>query len=75
MSAPHVTGAVAILAAAYPAESVAQRINRILEGVDYSETLAGLVSTGGRLNLNKSLRLYGTPIANIAPIYNLLLRY
>jgi len=71
MAAPHVTGAVAVLAAAFPAESVSQRINRILEGTEYLATLAGLVSTGGRLNLNKSLRLYQR--VNMAPIYELLL--
>ena len=73
MATSHVAGAVAILAAEYPAESVSQRINRILAGVDYLAPLAGLVSTGGRLNLNRSLRLYGKPGVNIAPINNLLL--
>jgi len=73
MAAPHVAGAVAILAAAFPAESVSQRIGRILAGTDSIETLAGLVSTGGRLNLNQSLRLYGTRDVNMAPIYHLLL--
>jgi subtilisin family serine protease len=73
MAAPHVTGAIAILAAAFPAESVSQRIDRILEGTDPIETLAGLVSAGGRLNLNQSLRLYETGDVNLASIYHILL--
>ena len=71
MAAPHVTGAVAVLAAAFPTEAVSLRISRILGGVDRLDNLSGRVATGGRLNLNQSLRLYQR--ANMAPIYDLLL--
>jgi subtilisin family serine protease len=73
MAAPHVTGAVALLAAAFPAESVSRRISRILEGSEPLDSLSGLVLTGGRLNLYHSLRLYGTRKVNMAPVYQLLL--
>ena len=73
MAAPHVSGAIAVLAAAYPQETVSQRIDRIFQGVDSLETLADSVATGGRLNLNNSLRLYRARVGNMAPIFNLLL--
>jgi subtilisin family serine protease len=73
MAAPHVTGAVALLAAAFPAESVSRRISRILGGSEPRDSLSGLVLTGGRLNLYNSLRLYGNRQVNMAPIYQLLL--
>ena len=55
MATPHVAGAVALLAAAYPSESAEQRKRRILENVDRLETWNGVVSTSGRLNLAKAL--------------------
>jgi len=51
MSAPHVTGAVALLSAKYPTEGVSDRINRILAGVDQLSSLSNKTVTGGRLNL------------------------
>jgi subtilisin family serine protease len=71
MAAPHVSGAVAVLSAAFPMESVSRRINRILGGAERLETLSGMVATGGRLNLYNSLRFY--PAATMVPIYELLL--
>jgi len=78
MAAPHVTGAVAVLAAAFPTESVSLRISRIFGGAELIESLSGRVATGGRrvatggrLNLYNSLRLYQR--VNMAPIYDLLL--
>jgi subtilisin family serine protease len=71
MAAPHVTGAVAVLAAAFPTESVSLRISRILGGAERLENLSGRVATGGRLNLYNALRLYRH--VNMAPIYDLLL--
>ena len=68
---PPLAGAVAVLAAAFPGESVPVRINRILEGAESLDALSGKVATGGRLNLYNALRIYGNP--NMAPIYNLLL--
>jgi subtilisin family serine protease len=71
MAAPHVTGAVAVLSAAFPTESVSLRISRIFGGAELIESLSGRVATGGRLNLYNSLRLYQR--VNMAPIYDLLL--
>jgi subtilisin family serine protease len=71
MAAPHVSGAVAVLSAAFPMESVSRRINRILGGAERLETLSGMVATGGRLNLYNSLRLY--PATTMVPVYELLL--
>jgi subtilisin family serine protease len=51
MATPHVTGAVALLAAVYPSDTAAQRIQRILTSVDPLPSLAGRVATGGRLDL------------------------
>jgi subtilisin family serine protease len=71
MATPHVTGAVAIVAAAFPTESVSRRISRIFGGVERHASLSGRVATGGRLNLYNSLRL--NQPTNMAPIYDLLL--
>jgi subtilisin family serine protease len=51
MSTPHVAGAVAFAAVNFPAETVAQRIQRVLGNVDTVAALQGKVRTGGRLNL------------------------
>jgi subtilisin family serine protease len=53
MATPHVSGAVALAAMAFPGESVAARKARILAGVDAVPALSGYVATGGRLNLAK----------------------
>jgi subtilisin family serine protease len=50
MSAPHVAGAVALLAAAYPALSETSLKASILNNVDVLPAWEGLVKTGGRLN-------------------------
>lgn len=51
MATPHVTGAVAFAAMNFPADSVSQRIARILNNVTTVPALSGLISTGGVLNL------------------------
>jgi subtilisin family serine protease len=51
MATPHVAGAVAFAAMNFPAETVAQRIQRVLANVDTVAGLQGKVITGGRLNL------------------------
>jgi subtilisin family serine protease len=51
MATPHVAGAVAFAAMNFPAETVAQRIQRVLANVDTVAGLKGKVVTGGRLNL------------------------
>lgn len=56
-STPIVTGALALLIAEYPSDSVAQRVSRIVNAnaVDALPSLSGLCVTGGRLNLSKLL--------------------
>ncbi len=55
MASPHVAGAVALLAAAYPGESATQRVGRILLSVEPVSALSGKVTSGGRLNLEGAL--------------------
>ena len=63
--------AVAVLAAAFPAESVFLRKSRILGGTEGLDSLSGRVATGGRLNLYNALQF--NPRVNMAPIFELLL--
>jgi subtilisin family serine protease len=51
MATPHVAGAVAFAAMNFPAESAAQRIQRLLASAVPVPGLAGKTITGGRLNL------------------------
>lgn len=51
MATPHVAGAVAFAAMNFPAETMAQRISRILTHVTPVASLAGKMTTGGMLNL------------------------
>lgn len=51
MATPHVAGAVAFAAMNQPSETLAQRRQRVLAGVDLKSALSGKVATGGRLNL------------------------
>jgi len=55
MATPHVTGAVALLAANHPGTTAAQRIHTILSSVDQIDALSGKVATGGRLNVHEAL--------------------
>ena len=55
MATPHVSGAVAFAAMNFPAETVSQRIQRILANVDVVPGLQGNVHTGGRLNLQRTV--------------------
>ncbi|MDO8545015.1 MAG: S8 family serine peptidase [Opitutaceae bacterium] len=55
MSAPHVTGALALLKARFPADNYRQLINRLLRGADRLPGFAGRAQTGGRLNLHAAL--------------------
>ncbi len=55
MATPHVAGAVGLLAAKRPNESVAMRKNRILRNVDKIPALSGKTVTGGRLNIEKAI--------------------
>jgi outer membrane protein assembly factor BamB/subtilisin family serine protease len=55
MSAPFVTGAVALLRSQFPADTYRETINRVLNSVDVLPSLAGKAQTGGRLNLATAL--------------------
>jgi len=61
MATPHVTGAVALMAAHYPDENAYERISRILGGAEQKASFAGLASSKGRLNLANSLQLLQLP--------------
>ena len=55
MAAPHVAGAVALVAATAPAEGAEARVARILASVDTPSALAGKCQTDGRLNVATAL--------------------
>jgi outer membrane protein assembly factor BamB/subtilisin family serine protease len=55
MSAPFVTGTVALLRALYPGDTYRETINRVLNAADPNPGLAGKSQTGGRLNLATAL--------------------
>ena len=55
MAAPHVTGTVGLMAAAFPFESIAQRRVRILDNVDTLGFLSGRCTSEGRLNVFRSI--------------------
>ncbi|HXV56558.1 MAG TPA: S8 family serine peptidase, partial [Gaiellaceae bacterium] len=57
MASPHVAGAAALLLAEKPAMSPTKLKNAILKGVDKKTSLTNRVSTGGRLNVRKSLTI------------------
>ena len=55
MAAPHVTGALALLAAANPSMSNQQLIDRMYQSAIPSETLEGITKTGRKLNVGRML--------------------
>jgi len=55
MASPHVAGAAALILAAAPTLTVAKLKNALLKGVDKKSAFTNRVSTGGRLNANKSV--------------------
>ena len=63
MATPHVAGAAALLAAAYPDEGALRLKSRLMESVDPLEELKFRSVSGGRLNLAAAL---GVP-ANVNP--------
>jgi len=56
MAAPHVTGAVALVAAAHPGDSAAQIKARILNNVTPNANFNSLVARNGHLNVNAAIR-------------------
>ncbi len=55
MATPHVSGALALMAAQFPGDSARQLINRLQRSVDRIPSLASRTSFGGRLNLRAAL--------------------
>ena len=55
MAAPHVSGALALIKAQFPAESYRGSINRLLRGVQVKTAFAGRAQTRGRLDLAGAL--------------------
>jgi outer membrane protein assembly factor BamB len=55
MATPMVTGAMALLKAQFPNDTYRQLINRLLRSVDPKPSFAGLVQTGGRLDLQQAV--------------------
>jgi subtilisin family serine protease len=53
MATPHVSGAVAFAAMNFPAETVTQRVQRVLTNADVIPGLQGLVNNSRRLNLQR----------------------
>ncbi len=66
MATPHVAGAVAFAAMNYPAETIAQRIQRVLASVDAVAGLQSKVRTGGRLNLSRMIGAVDTTPPSIS---------
>ncbi|MGH2687886.1 MAG: S8 family peptidase, partial [Actinomycetota bacterium] len=56
MATPLVSGALALLRTQYPQAPAAELRSRLLGSVDVLGSLAGIVTTGGRLNLDRALR-------------------
>ena len=65
MATPHVTGTIALCAAQFPGDTLTQRMDRVLDGVDTVSALAGKCVTGGRLNAAKALGI--TPVGGAEP--------
>lgn len=71
MAAPQVAGAAALLLSKFPKMTTAQLKEAILAGVDKVTSLSGKVSTGGRLNINKSFNyLSGERITSVNQLSN-----
>ena len=78
MATPHVTGAVALCAAKYPSETMAQRVQRILGQVDPLAALSGKTTTGGRLDVAAAVNTVAptptpTPTPTLTPTVTLQL--
>ena len=61
MATPFVTGAAALLWAASPGASAATVKEALLQSVDATPSLSGRTVTGGRLNVDRALRLLPRP--------------
>jgi subtilisin family serine protease len=71
MSAPHVSGAAALLWALKPAADYAEIKAALLEGTDPVASMAGITVTGGRLNVHRAMhRLHPALLPEIANVTN-----
>lgn len=59
MATPHVSGVAALVVAQYPGGSMRALRNRLTSGAQPTASLAGKVTTGGRVNAYNSLTLNG----------------
>jgi subtilisin family serine protease len=67
MATPHVAGALALLRAEFPGWDNAALKSRLLATVDAKDSLAGKVSSGGRLNVANALGAPPLPTDSTAP--------
>ena len=68
MAAPHVTGAAGLLFSLEPTATVSEVRDALLGGVDAIPSLAGITSTGGRLDVAKAMKvLEGEPTSDEDP--------
>jgi subtilisin family serine protease len=68
MATPHVTGAVALYASAFPSATAAQIRSAVLSNVLPTASMAGITVTGGRLNLQGLFG--GSPPPPVDPIHD-----
>jgi len=67
MATPHVTGTIALLAAAYPQATASAIRTAILTGTTPVAGLAGKVASSGLLNVSAALQRLGNPTAPVTP--------
>lgn len=72
MATPHVSGALALLAAALPQSTPQQRLQALYAGTAPTSSLTGRTATGGRLDVNRSLQLLSDAIGTPQPTYTLV---
>jgi PKD repeat protein len=69
MATPHVTGALALYAAARPGTSAADLKSALLTGTAATPSLTGKTATGGRLDISRMLQLAPPPTSPaVAPV-------
>jgi len=68
-AAPHVTGAVALLASAFPNASAIRLKQALLAGIDVLPTFMGKMVSGGRLNLGRAVELQRSQQPETPPLF------
>lgn len=69
MAAPHVTGALALMKAAYPTATMLQLRQALFESIVKYASLSTITSTGGRLNVEGALTRLSQLVDPNAPTY------